>query len=167
MRFNNSYDIRHFCDEQALNSLHFLTGRSAGFLRTLAASRLPRYATTRGPYSTTSGKSCDHVRGRHFLVLCSRGPIAVSASIINRFGLRFVGSDMAFSAASGDGPLGTGKAAGSAVPSMTFAASPARAASMVWMSSMACSISSSLIALTPPECSTFTSRGHNNVNSLQ
>jgi hypothetical protein len=33
-------------------------------------------------------KSCDHVRGRHFLVLCSRGPIAVSASIINRFGLR-------------------------------------------------------------------------------
>jgi hypothetical protein len=32
-------------------------------------------------------KSCDHVRGRHFLVLCSRGPIAVSASIINRFGL--------------------------------------------------------------------------------
>ena len=26
MRFNNSYGIRHFCDEQALNSLHFLTG---------------------------------------------------------------------------------------------------------------------------------------------
>src|SRR5262249_53324866 len=40
----------HFCDEQALNSLHFLTGTSAGFLRTLAASRPPRYATTRGPY---------------------------------------------------------------------------------------------------------------------
>jgi hypothetical protein len=33
-------------------------------------------------------KSYDHVRGRHFLVLCSRRPIAVSASIINRFGLR-------------------------------------------------------------------------------
>src|SRR5262249_14402748 len=79
----------------------------------------------------------------------------------------FVGSSVASSAASGDGLLGAGSAAGSAVPSMTFAASPARAASMVWMSSMACSISSSLIALTPPECSTFTSRGHNNVNSLQ
>ena len=34
MRFNNSYGIRHFRDEQALNSLHFLTGASAGFLRT-------------------------------------------------------------------------------------------------------------------------------------
>src|SRR5262245_39643704 len=47
VRFNNSYGIRHFCDEQALNSSHFLTGTSAGFLRTLAASRPPRYATTR------------------------------------------------------------------------------------------------------------------------
>src|SRR5215469_230563 len=52
----------------------------------------------------------------------------VSASIISRFGLRFVGSSVASSAASGDGPLGAGSAAGSAVPSMT---SPARAASMV------------------------------------
>jgi len=34
VRFNNSYGIRHFCDKQALNSLHFLTGTSAGFLRT-------------------------------------------------------------------------------------------------------------------------------------
>jgi len=34
VRFNNSYGIRHFCDEQALNSLHFLTDTSAGFLRT-------------------------------------------------------------------------------------------------------------------------------------
>src|SRR5262245_36397251 len=42
---------------------------------------------------------------------------------------------------------------------MTFAASPARAASMILMASMACSISSSLIALTPPLCSTFISRG--------
>ena len=33
-------------------------------------------------------KSCDHVRGRHFLVLCSRGPTAMSASIISPFGLR-------------------------------------------------------------------------------
>ena len=58
-------------------------------------------------------KSCDHVRGRHFLVLCSRGPTAVSASIISRFGLRFVGSRLASSAASGDGALGAGSAAGS------------------------------------------------------
>ena len=37
MRFNNSYRIRHFSDERALNSLHFLTGTSAGFLRTALA----------------------------------------------------------------------------------------------------------------------------------
>ena len=41
-----------------------------------------RHACRRGD------KSCDHVRGRPFLVLHTRGPIAVSASIINRFGLR-------------------------------------------------------------------------------
>src|SRR5262249_1318423 len=62
VRFNNSYGIRHFCDEQALNSLHFLTGASAGFLRTLAASRPPRYATTRGPCSITSGTRTSSTR---------------------------------------------------------------------------------------------------------
>jgi hypothetical protein len=31
VRFNNSYGIRHFCDEQALNSLHFLTALRQGF----------------------------------------------------------------------------------------------------------------------------------------
>src|SRR5262249_21379990 len=46
VRFNNSYRIRHFCNPRVLNSLHFLTGTSAGFLRTLAASRPARYATT-------------------------------------------------------------------------------------------------------------------------
>jgi hypothetical protein len=40
------------------------------------------------------------------LGLRSFGPTAVSASIISRFGLRFVGSSVASSAASGDGPLG-------------------------------------------------------------
>jgi len=40
----------------------------------------PRHACRRGD------KSCDHVRGRPFLVLLTRGPIAVSASIISRFG---------------------------------------------------------------------------------
>ena len=34
MRFNNSYGIRDFCDDRALNSLHFLHCTSAGFLRT-------------------------------------------------------------------------------------------------------------------------------------
>jgi hypothetical protein len=93
----------------------------------------------------------------------SRGPTAVSACIINRFGLRCLfGSSPAPMDASG-----AGSAAGSAVPSMTFAASPARAASMTWIASIALSISSSDIALMIPECSTFTSRGHNNVNSLQ
>src|SRR6516225_7755311 len=61
----------------------------------------PRHACRRGD------KSCDHVRGRYLLGLRSRGPIAVSASIISRFGLRFVGSSVASSAASGDGPLGS------------------------------------------------------------
>src|SRR5215468_9092986 len=121
----------------------------------------PRHACRRGD------KSCDHVRGRPFLVLRTRGPIAVSASIISRFGLRFVGSSVASSAASGDGPLGAGSAAGSAVPSMTSAASPARFASMVWMSSMASSICSSLIALTPPLCSSFISRGTSNASILR
>ena len=37
VRFNNSYGIRDFCDDRALNSLHFLTGTSAGFLRTALA----------------------------------------------------------------------------------------------------------------------------------
>ena len=41
-------------------------------------------------------KSCDHVRGRHFLGLRSRGPTAVSACITNRFGLHWrIGSSPA------------------------------------------------------------------------
>src|SRR5262249_30998279 len=47
---------------------------------------------------------------------------------------------------SSNGRAVAGTVVGSIIPS------PARAASMVWMSSMACSISSSLIALTPPLC---------------
>src|SRR5262249_4425944 len=62
------------------------------------------------------------------------------------------------SPASGDCASGAGSAAGSAVPSMTFAASPARGAGMVWVSSMGCSVSSSLIGVTPPLCSTFSLR---------
>jgi len=57
------------------------------------------------------------------------GPTSVSASSISRLGLFLdLGNGAGSSAASGD-LLGAGSAAGSAVPSMTFAASPARAAS--------------------------------------
>ena len=55
----------------------------------------------------------------------------------------------------GAGKLGTT----SASPSITFAASPACAANIALIAAMASSISSSLIALTPPECSNFISRG--------
>jgi hypothetical protein len=34
VRFNNSYSIRQFSGERALNSLPFLRGALAGFLRT-------------------------------------------------------------------------------------------------------------------------------------
>src|SRR5262249_4983657 len=76
--------------------------------------------------------SSDHEPGggRTLRGMRSLGPTAVSASIISLFGLRFVGSSVASSAASGDGPSGAGSAAGAAVPSMTFAASPPRAAGM-------------------------------------
>src|SRR6516165_11986192 len=39
VRFNNSYGIRHFCDEQALNSLHFLTAHRQGFCVQLLLGR--------------------------------------------------------------------------------------------------------------------------------
>src|SRR5262249_47561801 len=58
VRFNSSYAIRHFCDERALNSLHFLHGTSAGFLHTL----LPTMATTRGRCSTTSATGTSSTR---------------------------------------------------------------------------------------------------------
>src|SRR5262245_15196622 len=42
VRFNNSYAIQHFCGERALNSLHFLEGASARFLRTPLLRRQDR-----------------------------------------------------------------------------------------------------------------------------
>ena len=39
VRFNNSYGIRNFCDEQALNSLHFLTAHRQGFCVQLLLGR--------------------------------------------------------------------------------------------------------------------------------
>src|SRR5262249_6832360 len=97
----------------------------------------------------------------------SRPPTSSNYALVGDGTLRFLGlstprTPTAVSAASMTlfGPSGTTSGAGnaivSAVPSMT---SPARAASMVWVASMACSISSSLIALTPPLCSIFISRG--------
>src|SRR5262249_14434483 len=77
----------------------------------------------------------------------------VSASSISRLGLFLdLGNGAGASAASGD-LLGAGSAAGSAVPSMTFAASPARAANIAWIAAMASSICSSLICLIMLECS--------------
>src|SRR5262249_25764294 len=80
VRFNDSYHIRHFCNARVLNSLHFLNGASAGFLRTLAASRPPRYATTRGPYRR------DHspAGGRILRGMRSLGPTALSSASISR-----------------------------------------------------------------------------------
>jgi hypothetical protein len=51
VRFNNSYSIRHFTGERALNSLHFLTAASAGFLRT---HLLPKNRST--PYVRPPGR---------------------------------------------------------------------------------------------------------------
>src|SRR5262245_4287084 len=116
VRFNNSYGIRHFCDEQALNSLHFLNGASVGFLRTLAASRPPRYATTRGPYRR------DHSPGggRILRGMRSLGPTAESASSITLLlGL-------------GESSSGACRTSiGSIVPSIIFSGAPASAASEV------------------------------------
>src|SRR5262249_56227117 len=79
--FKKCYHIGDFWNGGLLNSLHFLNGDSAGFLRTLAASRPPRYATTRGPYRR------DHspAGGRILRGMRSLGPTAVSASSISRF----------------------------------------------------------------------------------
>src|SRR5262249_24662419 len=72
-----------FCNARVLNSLHFLNGASAGFLPTLAASRPPRYATTRGPYRRDHSPAGGRIlRGRRSL-----GPTALSASSISRLGL--------------------------------------------------------------------------------
>src|SRR5215471_21500373 len=112
-------------------------------------------------------KSCDHPPAGLFLVR-SLGPTALSASSISRLGLCLdLGNGAGSSAASDDCPLGAGSAAGSAMPSITFAASPARAASMAWMASMACSICSSVIDLTPPECSTRMSLGTKSTSNFK
>src|SRR5262249_47057992 len=61
----------------------------------------------------------------------------------------------AFVGLAGAGKLGTT----SASPSITFAVSPACAANIASIAAMASSICSSLIAFTPPECSSFISFG--------
>jgi hypothetical protein len=61
---------------------------------------------------------------------------------------------------------GGGSATGSTCPSITLADS-ARAASIAWIASIPRSNSSSLIALTPPVCSTFISRGTRSTSSFR
>src|SRR5499427_7072635 len=63
----------------------------------------------------------------------------------------------------GTGKLGTT----SASPSITFAVWPARAANIALIAAMASSICSSLIALTPPECSTFISCGTSSAQTFK
>src|SRR4029077_11474578 len=70
------------------------------------AARRPSQNRSAGYEPVRRGdKSCDHVRGRHFLGLRSCGPIAVSTSIISRFGLRWSSSS------------GARNAVGSVIPS--------------------------------------------------
>ena len=90
------------------------------------------------------------------LGLRSRGPTAVSASLIRRFVLCFcVGSGVA----SGDCASGAGSATGLALPSITFAAA-ARRASRSCSAAIPTSSCSSVIALMAlPECSSFISLG--------
>src|SRR5215831_8377944 len=71
--------------------------------------------------------------------LRSRGPIAVSASIISRFGLRLGGSS------TGRAVLGT--VVGSIIPSITLTGPPACASSEVLMYSIMASSSSSVRSL--------------------
>src|SRR6516164_3692615 len=154
VRFNNSYDIRHFYNARVLNSLHFLTGTSAGFLRTLAASRPPRYATTRGPYC----RGHSPAGGRILRGMRSLGPTAVSASSITLFlGL----------GESSSGPRCTSTDIGSIVPSIIFAGAPACASSDVFRYSIMASSSSSDRLLITLLCSTLCSRGTSSARTLR
>src|SRR6516225_10476269 len=84
------------------------------------------------------------------------GSAGVLVPLLPFTGAEYVPFHDAVLGAFGGGKLGTT----SASPSITFAVSSARAASMVWMTSMACSISSSVIALMAlVECSSFSSLG--------
>src|SRR5262249_8859988 len=128
-----------FCNARVLNSLHFLHCASAGFLRTLAASRPPRYATTRGPYRRDHSPGGGILRGMRSL-----GPTAESASSITLFlGL----------GESSSGPCRT--SIGSIIPSITLTGPPACASSEVLMYSIMASSCSSVSSLSGLLCSTY------------
>src|SRR5262245_45405473 len=111
-------------------------------------SSSPTMATTREPCNTTSGT-------RTFSTPSGTPTWRPTDSRI------FGGTEPerplhdAFVGVAGAGKLGTT----SASPSITCAVSPARAANIASIAAMARSICSVLIALTPPACSTFISRG--------
>src|SRR6516164_4081689 len=89
--------------------------------------------------------------GTRFLGLRSCGPIAVSTSIISRFGLRLGGSST--------GRAVAGTVVGSIIPSITLTGPPACASSEVLMYSIMASSSSSVSSLSRLLCWTLCSRG--------
>jgi hypothetical protein len=65
VRFNNSYSTRYFSGERALNSLHFLKGTSAGFLRTRLLRQKPVASWTNPPGYRPGRKACLAWRFNH------------------------------------------------------------------------------------------------------
>jgi hypothetical protein len=89
--------------------------------------------------------------GTRFLGLRSCGPIAVSTSIISRFGLRLGGSST--------GRAVAGTVVGSIIPSITLTGPPACASSEVLRYSIMASSCSSVRSLSELVCWTLCSRG--------
>ena len=91
LRASEVCDLQWQQIELSEGRLRLLEGLTSSTRRAGAQDPRPDVAVERtGPSRRTKtkmdsprDKSCDHARGRHFLVLCSRGPIAVSASIIS------------------------------------------------------------------------------------
>ena len=152
LRASEVCDLQWQQIELSEGRLRLLEGLTSSTRRAGAQDPRPDVAVERtGPSRRTKtkmdsprDKSCDHARGRHFLVLRSRGPTAVSASSISRF----LG-------------LGAGAvaAAGSIVPSITLIEPLACASSDVFRYSIMASSSSSDRLLITLLCSTLCSRG--------
>src|SRR5262245_43228759 len=62
VRFNNFYSIQHSPGERALNSLHFVTAVSAGFLRTAAEPKTPRAPGVSKPGAQVSYRAAARIR---------------------------------------------------------------------------------------------------------
>src|SRR6516165_3220844 len=176
VRFNNSYGIRHFCDEQALNSLHFLTALRQGFCVQLllgrAAKRLhPTPAVqvvnegTR-PRSNTSETRLRRAARKILPFEEDEAPYRRDHSPAGGRILRGVRSrgPTAVSASSISRFLGLGAcavaASGSIVPSITLIEPPACASIDVFRYSIMASSSWSDRRLITLLCSTLCSRGH-------